>query len=300
MEKEVKHEKEQRILAIDDLYKKLGDYEAHKFKQLCKDGVEIKFEVKDHEKVHKLTQNSSSGSGSGSKKKTKKHKYKRKGKHSGGFGFYGLAGGRAHDGVNGPGDGHHKFKRHKAKFHGKSPWKKKHYKHKKGHGGYMGKHGGFSNKHRKHGRHGYGSYGLGGGEHRSDGNNSMRRHHGKGSKKHNKEMKKGFKGKDIAGHHMEQNGLVMGIDGSYGLGGETSMNALTGSQNMTMGIMAAQHQGMHGKGKGGGMAAAMGFTKSKSSKDLVHDFGKMSLDGKKNKKKGDIKDKKYKVEGDHG
>jgi hypothetical protein len=43
MEREVKHEKEQRLLAIDDLYKKLGDYEAHKFKQLIKDGINITF-----------------------------------------------------------------------------------------------------------------------------------------------------------------------------------------------------------------------------------------------------------------
>jgi len=52
MEKEVKHEKEQRTLAIDDLYKKLGDYEAHKFKQLVKDGVDVQFAVKEKESFH--------------------------------------------------------------------------------------------------------------------------------------------------------------------------------------------------------------------------------------------------------
>lgn len=81
-------------MAIDDLYKKLGDYEAHKFKQLVKDGVEVKFEIKEKEFIHKLTYGSSdesgSGSGSGSKKKKRKHKYKRKGKHMGGFAYYGL------------------------------------------------------------------------------------------------------------------------------------------------------------------------------------------------------------------
>jgi hypothetical protein len=79
MEREVKHEKEQRTLAIDDLYKKLGDYEAHKFKQLVKDGVDVKFEVKGKESFHVLTHSkdrrmgsSSSGSGSGKGKKHKK------------------------------------------------------------------------------------------------------------------------------------------------------------------------------------------------------------------------------------
>jgi hypothetical protein len=72
MEREVKHEKEQRTLAIDDLYKKLGDYEAHKFKQLVKDGVDVEFKVKDHESMHVLTHSkdrrmgsSSSGSSKG-------------------------------------------------------------------------------------------------------------------------------------------------------------------------------------------------------------------------------------------
>ena len=43
-ERAVKHEKEQRQMAINDLYKKLGDYESHKFKQLVRDGVDIEFE----------------------------------------------------------------------------------------------------------------------------------------------------------------------------------------------------------------------------------------------------------------
>ena len=56
---------------------------------------------------------------------------------------------------------------------------------------------------------------------------------------------------------------------------------------------------MTGKGKGGGLAAAMGFTKGKSGKDLIKQMG-METDGKKNKKNKDIKSKQYKVEGDHG
>lgn len=186
VEKAIKHEKEQRSMAIDDLYKKLGDYEAHKFKQLVKDGVEIKFEVKDKEFVHKLTYGSSddySGSGSGSGKKKRKHKYKRKGKHHGGFSYYGLQGGND----LARGDNRRMYKKQKAKFHGKSPWKKKHFKHKKGRGGYRGKHGDASIR-RKHGKHGYSHYGLAGGERRVDDD----RNHSKG--KHNKKMK--LKGKD--------------------------------------------------------------------------------------------------------
>ena len=237
MEREVKHEKEQRTMAIDDLYKKLGDYEAHKFKQLVKDGIEIKFEFKDKENVHKLTYGSSDGSGSGSgsgSKKKRKHKYKRKGKHTGGFGYYGLAGGAD---LTRQG-GRRKYKHHKAKFHGKSPWKKKHYKHKKGRGGYRGKHGDAKIK-RKHGSHGYAHYGLAGGEHRVD--DDHKRHHGKGK---NKKMKKGFKGKDIADHHLAKNGVNIATDGgayTYGdVGNGTAMNALVGAQAMNMGIMTAQ------------------------------------------------------------
>jgi len=74
MNREVAHEKEQRTIAIDDLYKKLGDYEQHKFKQLVKDGVEIKFtDEKKKEDFHVLTHSKdrrmgSSSSGSGKKK----------------------------------------------------------------------------------------------------------------------------------------------------------------------------------------------------------------------------------------
>ena len=107
----------------------------------------------------------------------------------------------------------------------------------------MGKHGGYSKKHMKHGRHGYGSYGLGGGERRT-GDHGLRHHHkGKGGKKH-KSMKKGFKGKDISDHQLKKNGLTTDVNGVYGFGndgGDVAMGALVGSQNMTMGIMAAQH-----------------------------------------------------------
>lgn len=129
------------------------------------------------------------------------------------------------------------YKQKKAKFHGKSPWKKKHYKHKKGRGGYRGKHGDASIR-RKHGKHGYSHYGLAGGERRVDDDRS---HKSKG--KHSKKMKKDFKGKDSL--KVAKNGVDLAVDGGgfqYGdIGNGTAMNALVGAQTMNMGIMAAQH-----------------------------------------------------------
>merc|ERR1711937_639170 len=60
--------------------------------------------------------------------------FKKAGKYGGGFAAYGLGEGHQYGGEHGA-HGYHRGKHGKMKFDGKSPFSKKHYKHKKGRGG---------------------------------------------------------------------------------------------------------------------------------------------------------------------